>query len=147
MNSPRLNSTWWILKIALGLAPLLAGLDKFFNVLTDWTVYLNPTVLEYVPVPTDVFLRCAGVVEILVGLLILTRWTRLGASLSAIWLTAIAVNLVSMGRFYDVAVRDVLLALASVALAQLTAARRSESVESVPARAQFSSGGLLHLNL
>ena len=75
----RLNSSWWALRIALGAAPFLAGLDKFFNLLTNWTMYLNPLALRVVPVGPGTFMRAVGVVEMIVGIAILTRWTRLGA--------------------------------------------------------------------
>jgi uncharacterized membrane protein YphA (DoxX/SURF4 family) len=111
----RLNSSWWTLRIGLGLAPFLAGLDKFFNLLTNWEMYLNPLVLRLIPVGPGTFMRAVGVVEMLVGLAILTRWTRVGA-----YLAGIALNLVTMGAFFDVAVRDLLIALAAYTLARLT---------------------------
>jgi len=144
----RLNSTWWILKIALGAAPFLAGLDKFFNLLTNWTDYLNPVALQYVPVSPEIFMRGVGVVEMIVGLAILTRFTKLGAYLAACWLVAIAVNLVSMEKFYDVAVRDVLLAVAAFALARLSAVRQSElAVSDAIPRETAPSRGILSLNI
>jgi uncharacterized membrane protein YphA (DoxX/SURF4 family) len=143
----RLASTWWTLKIALGLAPFLAGLDKFFNVLTNWTDYLNPKALEFVPVAADVFMRGVGIIEMIVGLAILTRWTRLGAYLAACWLVAIAVNLVSMEKFYDVAVRDVLLAVMAFALARLTTVRQAEQTSSDATAWEPSPRGILSLNL
>ncbi len=149
MENSRLTSTWWALKIALGLVPFLAGLDKFFNVLTNWTDYLNPAVLDRVPVAPEIFLRGVGVVEMLVGLAILTRWTKVGAYLAAVWLAGIAVNLITMGKFLDVAVRDLVLAVTAFALARLTEARRSEAEAEDPVRihAHPSEGGLLRLNL
>jgi len=116
----RLNSSWWALRIALGLAPFLAGLDKFFNLLTKWTMYLNPLALRVVPVAPETFMRAVGVIEMIVGIAILTRWTRLGAYVAAAWLVCIALNLVSMGAFLDVAVRDLLIAVAAFSLARLT---------------------------
>ena len=145
----RLGSIWWTLKIALGLAPLLAGVDKFFNVLASWPDYLNPVALQYVPVTAEQFMWGVGAVEILVGLLILTRWTRLGAYLAAAWLVAIAVNLVSMEKFYDVAVRDLLQAVAAFSLARLTAVRAAEQTEFSDAR-QWQAvprGGILTMKL
>jgi uncharacterized membrane protein YphA (DoxX/SURF4 family) len=121
----RLNSSWWALRIALGLAPLLAGLDKFFNLLTKWTMYLNPLALRVVPVAPETFMRAVGVIEMIVGIAILTRWTRLGAYVAAAWLVCIALNLVSMGAFLDVAVRDLLIAVAAFSLARLTEVRVS----------------------
>ena len=121
----RLNSSWWALRIALGLAPLLAGLDKFFNLLTKWTMCLNPLALRVVPVAPETFMRAVGVIEMIVGIAILTRWTRLGAYVAAAWLVCIALNLVSMGAFLDVAVRDLLIAVAAFSLARLTEVRVS----------------------
>lgn len=119
----QMNSTWWALRIALGATPVLAGLDKFFNLLTHWEQYLNPLALRLIPVSPGTFMRAAGVVEVLVGLAILTRWTRLGAYVATAWLVGIALNLVAMGAFLDVAVRDLVIALGAFTLAQLTEAR------------------------
>lgn len=130
----RLSSSWWALRIGLGVMPFLAGLDKFFNVLANWTDYLNPLVLRIVPVDPGTFMRGVGVVEMIVGLAILTRWTRLGAYVAAGWLVGIAVNLVAKGAFLDVAVRDLLLAVAAFALARLTEVRGSGTAISVATR-------------
>ena len=126
----RLNSSWWALRIALGVAPFLAGLDKFFNLLTNWTLYLNPLALRVIPVGPTTFMRAIGVVEMIVGVAILTRWTRLGAYVAAVWLVGIAFNLVTTGAFFDVAVRDLLIAVAAFTLARLTEVRQSATVES-----------------
>ena len=109
----------------LGSRPFLAGLDKFFNLLTKWTMYLNPLALRVVPVAPETFMRAVGVIEMIVGIAILTRWTRLGAYVAAAWLMCIALNLVSMGAFFDVAVRDLLIAVAAYSLARLTEVRAS----------------------
>ena len=77
------------------------------------------------PVSGQTFMDIAGVVEMVVGLAILTRWTVLGSYVAAAWLVAIAVNLVASGRFLDVAVRDLVMATAAWALARLTEARES----------------------
>ena len=126
----RLNSSWWALRIGLGLAPFLAGLDKFFNLLTNWKMYLNPLALRLLPVEAETLLRAVGVVEMIVGLAILTRWTRLGAYVAAAWLVGIALNLVTMGAFFDVAVRDLLIALAAFTLARLTEVRQPAAASS-----------------
>jgi hypothetical protein len=119
----RIEQAWWALRIGLGLGPFLAGLDKFFNILTNWTMYLNPLALKVVPLSPVTFMRVVGVVEMLVGIAILTTVTRLGAYIAAVWLVAIALNLVLMGTFFDIAVRDVEIALAAFVLAKLTEAR------------------------
>lgn len=118
-----LDSAWWLLRLGLGLGPFLAGLEKFFNVLTDWGMYLNPAVEALLPVSGGAFMRTIGVVEMAVGLAILAGWTRVGGYMAAAWLVAIAANLVSMGMFYDLAVRDVEIAIAAYALARLSEAR------------------------
>ncbi len=119
----KLNTPWWVLRIGLGLGPFLAGLDKFFNFLTNWEAYLNPLATRIVPVSATVFMRGVGIIEMIVGLAILTRWTRVFSYIAMIWLLAIAVNLVTMGRYFDIAVRDILIALAAFTLARLTEAR------------------------
>jgi len=119
-----LNSAWWALRVGLGLGPFLAGLDKFFNILADWGMYLSPLAERFLPVSPQVFMRTVGVVEMGVGLLILAGQTRIGGYLAMGWLLAIAVNLVTTGMFYDLAVRDVEIAIAAYALARLTEARR-----------------------
>jgi uncharacterized membrane protein YphA (DoxX/SURF4 family) len=124
MMTKPLNSAWWVLRIGLGVVPFLAGLDKFFNLLTDWGMYLNPTAEALLPVSGAVFMRAAGVVEMGVGLAILAGWTRIGGYVAAAWLVAIAANLISAGMFYDVAVRDVVMALAAYTLARLSEARQ-----------------------
>ena len=134
MNS-KLNSAWWALRIGLGLAAFLAGLDKFFNILTDWGLYLSPTVKELIPVSGNVFLRAVGVIEMAVGLVILAGFARVGAYILMAWLVGIAVSLVTTGRFFDVAVRDVEMALAAYTLARLTEVREASGArEARPAR-------------
>lgn len=130
----RLNSSWWALRIALGAAPFLAGLDKFFNLLTNWTMYLNPLALRVVPVAPATFMRAVGIVEMMVGIAILTRWTRLGAYVAAAWLVGIALNLITMGAFFDVAVRDLLIAVAAFSLARLTEVREGAAAVSLTHR-------------
>lgn len=128
----KLNSSWWALRIGLGAAPFLAGLDKYFNLLAKWELYLNPLVLRLIPVSPTTFMHAIGLVEMAVGLAILTRWTRLGAYVAAAWLVGIALNLLAMGAFLDVAVRDLLLALAALTLAQLTEARQAVAEGQIP---------------
>lgn len=119
----RLERVWWILRIGLGLAPFLAGLDKFFNLLADWPAYLSPLTLRLLPFSAPTFMHLVGVIEMIVGLAILTKWTRLGSYVAAAWLVAIALQLLTTGGHFDVAVRDVLIALAAYSLALLTEVR------------------------
>jgi uncharacterized membrane protein len=121
----RLDRAWWALRIGLGLGPFLAGLDKYFNLLTDWTMYTSPLVLKLLPFSGRTFMHIVGVIEIIVGLAILTKWTRLGAYVASAWLVAIAINLVSTGMFLDIAVRDLEMALAAFVLARMTEVREN----------------------
>ena len=117
------------LKVAFGVVPFLAGLDKFFNLLADWPKYLSPAAAAVLPVSGQTFMYVAGVVEMVVGLAILTRWTAVGAYVAAAWLVAIALNLVASGHFLDVAVRDLVMATAACALARLTEASASDRAQ------------------
>ena len=127
----RLELPWWALKIGLGVGPIITGADKFFNKLTDWTMYLSPLATKAVPVSPSTFMHVVGVVEIIAGIVVLSRYTRIGAYVVAAWLLGIVVNLLTTGMFFDLAMRDVEIAIAAFALAQLTAVRE-EAVERVP---------------
>lgn len=132
--NPRLNQAWWVLRIGLGLGPLLAGIDKYFNLLTNWEMYLNPLVPSLLHIQGVTFMRIVGVVEIVAGILVLTRHTRLASYIVMAWLIGIAVNLVSQGTFFDLAVRDIEISLGAFALAKLTEVReeaRSQGSSSV----------------
>lgn len=111
---------WRLLRWGFALAPFLAGLDKFTNLITNWSMYLSPLAERLLPVDTATFMKAVGVIEMTVGILMLTRHTRLAAYAAAAWLLLIAVNLLTTGAFYDLAVRDAELALAAFALAKLT---------------------------
>ena len=115
----RLESSRIALRVSFGLLPLLAGLDKFTYFLTDWSAYVGPVARSLLPVSPQTFLYIVGIVEVLVGLAVLTRWTVIGSYAAAGWLTLIAVNLVLAG-FFDIAVRDVVLAVGAFTLARLT---------------------------
>jgi uncharacterized membrane protein YphA (DoxX/SURF4 family) len=122
-----LESAWWALRVGLGVGAFLAGLDKFFDVLASWGMYLSPLAEKVLPVSGAVFMRVVGVIEMAVGLALLAGFVRVGAYVMGAWLLAIAVNLVTTGSFYDLAVRDVEIALGAYALARLTEAREGRS--------------------
>jgi hypothetical protein len=130
-STPSLESLYRPLWLTYGLVPLLAGLDKFFNLLTDWPKYLAPWLAGLLPFSVPTFFHLIGVVEIAVGVLVLTRWTRLGAWIATAWLALIAVNLATMGLF-DIAVRDLAMAVGASTLARLAEAR-----ETAPAAARL----------
>lgn len=119
----RLNGAWWALRIGLGVGPIVAGIDKYFDKLADWTMYLSPLATKVVPVSPATFMHVVGIVEIVAGILVLTRWTKIASIIVGLWLVCIAINLFTMGMFYDLAVRDVEIALGAFALNRLTAVR------------------------
>jgi uncharacterized membrane protein YphA (DoxX/SURF4 family) len=124
----RLNAAWWALRIGLGLGPLLAGLDKYFNILTDWSMYLSPMATKVTHLQATTFMHIVGAVEIVAGILVLTKFTRWAALIVMFWLLAIAINLLTMGMFYDLAVRDTEMAVAAFALYELSSVRERAAV-------------------
>ncbi len=134
----RLESAWWALRVALGATALLAGLDKYFNVLANWEMYLSPLATKVLPMSATAFMHIVGVIEMVVGLAILTRWTRPAGYVAMVWLVAIAANLASTGLFFDLAVRDVVMAVGAYALARLTEVRAE-----VPTKAREPSIAIL----
>jgi uncharacterized membrane protein YphA (DoxX/SURF4 family) len=114
----RLQTPLIALRLGIGLTATLAGIDKFFNLLADWGAYVSPTATQLLPVSTSTFMGIVGVIELVVGLAILSGWTRIGAYVASAWLLGVAANLVLAG-FYDVAVRDVIMSVAAFTLARL----------------------------
>jgi hypothetical protein len=108
----------------------LAGLDKFFNILADWGGYLSPLAAQLLPLSPDVLMGVVGVVEMAVGVCILTAWPVVGAYVASAWLLLVAGNLV-LGGHFDVAVRDVVLAIAALTLARLIENHKEEEVRAV----------------
>jgi hypothetical protein len=137
----RLDQAWWALRIGLGVGPFLAGLDKYFNRLTNWTGYISPLALKILPFSGQTFMHIVGIIEMIVGLAILTKWTRLGAYVASAWLVLIAINLVSTGMFFDVAVRDVEMAVAAFVLARMTEVRR-DALQSDVSRERSASAAV-----
>lgn len=123
----RLNTTWWALRVLFGIVPIAAGLDKFFNLLTNWEAYLNPLVTKVIPVSPSTFMQIVGVIEIIAGAVVLSQFTKIGAYVVTAWLVGIALNLLIMGKFLDIGVRDLGLAVAAFSLAQLTAVREENT--------------------
>ena len=118
----RLDSTRTVLRIVYGLVPIVAGLDKFFNILTTWTQYLNPTMARFLPFSAPTFMHIVGVIEIIAGIIVLSRFTTLGAYIVSIWLALIALSLIASGHYLDVAVRDIVMAVGAYTLGVLNSA-------------------------
>lgn len=111
-----------LLRTVFTVAPILFGLDKFANVMTDWTDYLAPWINDLVPGSAQTAMYLVGVVEIAAGILVflLPRW---GGYVVALWLAGIIINLLTLSGYYDVALRDFGLLVAALALAQLAEGR------------------------
>ena len=124
----KLNRTWWALRLGLGTMAFAAGADKFFDLLVRWNKYLAPQTKRAMPIRSQTFMKLVGVIEMLVGMGILSRNTRLSSYAASAWLAAIAGNLVVSRDYLDVAVRDIELAIAAFALGQLTEIREQAKV-------------------
>lgn len=119
MQDHRTGNAYWALRLVFGLVPIVAGADKFTNLLTDWQQYLSPLAVRLLPVSPATFMGAVGIVEIAVGLGVLAGYARVFGWIAAGWLGAITLNLLLSGRFLDVAARDAALAVAAYALARL----------------------------
>jgi uncharacterized membrane protein YphA (DoxX/SURF4 family) len=122
---------YWLLRLGFTVAPILFGLDKFFNVMVDWPRYLAPWINDIVPGTAQQFMYATGIVEIVAGIAVaLAPW--FGGYLVAAWLGGIIVNLLTGNptRYYDVALRDLGLLLGALTLARLASARRSRNAPS-----------------
>lgn len=113
------------LRLTYGLIPVVAGLDKFLNLLTDWEAYLPKSIASVLPVSPEVFMHVVGVIEIVAGLAVLAGLVRIGGFVVAAWLVAIAV-VVTIGGDFDIAARDVAMAVGAYTLARIAALRGEE---------------------
>jgi len=116
LNNPTYQA-YQILHIGFTAAPILFGLDKFLNLMVDWSIYLAPFVDNIIP--ANIFMPIVGVVEIIAGLLVFFK-PRIGAYVVAAWLLGIIINLLLVPGFFDVALRDFGLFLGALALARLS---------------------------
>ena len=115
-----------ILRVGFAVAPILFGLDKFFEVLVDWPIYLAPWINDIAPGSAQDFMYFVGAVEIVAGLVVAVK-PRYGAYLVAAWLGGIIVNLLTHSGYYDIALRDFGLLLGALALARLAAVYDSDA--------------------
>jgi hypothetical protein len=112
---------FWLLRIGFTVAPILFGLDKFAHVMTDWDKYLAPWINDLVPGTAHQAMHAVGVVEIVAGLVVLLA-PRFGGYLVGAWLLGIIVDLLSVGGYGDIALRDFGLLLAALTLTRLATA-------------------------
>jgi hypothetical protein len=108
-----------MLRTVFIVAPLLFGIDKFFNLMVNWPVYLAPIVTDIIPVTAQQFMYVVGVIEIVAAVCVFL-FPRFGSVLVAAWLAGIILNLLILGSGYDVALRDFGLMVAALALFRLS---------------------------
>jgi uncharacterized membrane protein YphA (DoxX/SURF4 family) len=127
------HQAFQILRLGFTVAPIIAGLDKFLQLLTNWDKYLAPAVPATLGIAPHTFMMLVGVIEIVAGLLVAVK-PRFGGYLVSAWLVGIIVNLLLVGGYLDVALRDLGLAMGAFALARLAEADERIRV-ATPARA------------
>ena len=127
------HQAFQILRVGFTIAPIIAGLDKFLGLLTNWDKYLAPEVSGTLHIQPHTFMMFVGVIEIIAGLIVALN-PRIGAYIVSAWLLGIIVNLLLVGGYLDVALRDFGLLLGALALARLAEAEARVHV-AAPARA------------
>lgn len=116
-----------VLKLTYGIIPVVAGADKFTNLLTDWGNYLNPTLEAILPFSTGTFMMIVGVIEIIAGILVFINPVKGGYFVCA-WLVLIALSLIASGNYLDVAVRDLAMAIGAWSLAKISGTLKTQLV-------------------
>ena len=111
---PTLN----LLKLTFGIVPIVAGVDKFTNLLTNWEQYINPYIGNMLPFSAHTFMMIVGIIEIIAGVIVLKK-TELGGYIVAAWLALIALTLLASFSYVDVAVRDLVMAIAAFSMARI----------------------------
>lgn len=118
-NGGEVRSVANLLRLTYGIVPVVAGLDKFTNILTNWENYLHPGLAGILPFSSRVFMIIVGVIEIVAGVIVL-RNPKVGGIIVAAWLTLIALTLLLSGNYLDVAVRDLVMAIGAFSLFKLS---------------------------
>lgn len=117
-NTHRLTNTFNLMKFTFVVVPIVAGMDKFTNLLTNWEQYLNPSMVGMLPFSGTTFMIIVGVIEILAGIIVL-RKPEIGGYIVAAWLALIALTLLIGGRYLDIAVRDLVMSVSALSMARL----------------------------
>jgi uncharacterized membrane protein YphA (DoxX/SURF4 family) len=113
------KSIFNLLRITFGIVPIVAGLDKFTDILTHWENYLNPTIANMLPFAPHAFMMIVGIIEIVAGIIVFIK-PAIGSLIVAAWLTLIALSLLTSGNYLDVAVRDLVMAISAFSLAKIS---------------------------
>ena|SRR5665811_1182845 len=114
----RVHTVRTLLLYTYGLVPIVAGLDKFAHLLTDWNKYLAPVIADILPVQPHTFMYLVGVIEIVAGILVLFK-PKIGSLIVGFWLIGIVINLLLTDQYFDIAVRDAVMAIGAFSLYQL----------------------------
>ena len=114
-----IKPTFNLLKLTFGIVPIVAGLDKFTNLLTHWENYIHPGIAGMIPFAPHTFMMIVGVIEIIAGIIVLAK-PAIGGYIVAAWLALIALTLLASGNYLDVAVRDLVMAIGAFSLARIT---------------------------
>ncbi len=117
-NNSSLTQTFNLLKYTFVVVPIVAGADKFTNLLTNWPQYINPTISGMLPLTPAAFMMIVGVIEIVAGIIVFKK-PAIGGQIVAAWLTLIALTLLLGFNYVDVAVRDLVMAISAFSMAQL----------------------------
>jgi uncharacterized membrane protein YphA (DoxX/SURF4 family) len=119
-NSNQLvRSVWMVLKITFSVVPVVAGLDKFTDLLVNWDMYLHPGIVSMLPFSAHTFMQLVGIIEIIAGILVFIK-PAVGAWVVMAWLICIALTLIASGNYLDVAVRDLVMSIGAMSLARLS---------------------------
>lgn len=118
-QNQHVKTIYSVLRYVFIILPIVVGADKFTNILTDWTQYINPLILDVIPVTGAVFMMIVGVIEIIAGLIVLKN-PYIGGFIVSAWLTGIAFSLIIGWMYVDVAVRDLVMAISAFSMAKLS---------------------------
>lgn len=122
MNNAKVFQTWFMLKLTYSLVPIVLGFDKCFTgLIVDWSKYVSPVIMAYVPLTIAQCIMLVGIIEIVAGIVV-WFYPRFGAYVVIAWLGLIIVNLATMKEMYDIIARDAVIAIGALALAWLTQA-------------------------
>jgi uncharacterized membrane protein YphA (DoxX/SURF4 family) len=124
----RMHSVYNIMRITYAVVPIVAGLDKFTNLLTNWEQYLNPDMAAMLPFSAHTFMMIVGVIEIAAGLLVLAK-PAIGGYVVMAWLALIAFTLLLSREYLDVAVRDLVMAIGAYSFVQIAKAVTAPKTE------------------
>ena len=113
------RSVWIVLKITFSVVPVVAGLDKFTELIVNWDMYLHPGIVSMLPFSAHTFMQIVGVIEIVAGILVFAK-PAIGGWVVMAWLICIALTLIAGGNYLDVAVRDIVMSIGAMSLARLS---------------------------